>query len=116
MVGVIIVGVFLRRKRLKASRQETTYNSDNNEMKMKTNEAYNTVTSEVITSTNPAYVTTASVPPNGHSESASRESGTEDIANVAYERTDPTTSDNPAYTHMPPQKGGDDTLEYDYIK
>ena len=112
MVGVIIVGVFLRRKRLKASHQETTYNSDN--IDMKTNEAYNTVTSNVKTSTNPAYVTTASVPPNGHSESASRESGTEDIAtstvtNVAYEKNDPTTSDNP---HIPSQ---DDTLEYDYI-
>ena len=98
---------------MKASRQETTHNSDNNEMEM------NTVTSNVKTSTNPAYVTTTSVPPNGHSESASRESGTEDIAtstNVAYERNDPITSDNPAYTHMPPQKGGDDTLEYDYIK
>ena len=109
MVGVIIVGVFLRRKRLKASHQETTYNSGNIEMEM------NTVTSNVKTSTNPAYVTTASVPPNGHSEP---ESGTEDMAtstNVAYERNDPITSDNPAYTHMPSQKGGDDTLEYDYI-
>ena len=100
---------------MKASRQETTYNSNNSEMEIKTNEAYYTVTSNVKTSTNPAYVTTASVPPNGHSEPASRESGTEDMAtstNVAYERTDPTTSDNPAYTHMPSQKGGD---EYDYI-
>ena len=110
--------MFIRRKRLKASRQETTYNCNSSEMEIKTNEAYDTVTSDVITSTNPAYVITTSVPPNGHSEPASRESGTEDMAtstNVAYEGTDPTTSDNPAYTHMPPQKGGDDTLEYDYI-
>ena len=83
------------------------YNCNNSEMEIKTNEAYHTVTSDVITSTNPAYVTTASVSPNGHSEPASRESGTEDIAtstNVAYERTDPTTSDNPAYLPTCPHR------------